>query len=63
MNATVDKFLTLPMPLQQAIAKDWIDRHQNNEMRGLGVAQHYDFLLWVSAEYEISLQDLLSEGR
>lgn len=49
------------MPLQKAIAKDWIERYRNNEMRGLGVAQHYGFLLWVSAEYEISLDDLLRE--
>ena len=61
MNTATDTFEALPMPLQKAIAKDWIERYRNNEMRGLGVAQHYGFLLWVSAEYEISLDDLLRE--
>ena len=48
------------MLTQQQVARDWIERGKLNIMRGDGVATHYQFLLWVSAEYEISLEDLLS---
>lgn len=55
-------FEQLPTTLQQAVAQDWIQRYSSNQMRGLGIAQHYGFLLWVSAEYDISLADLLASG-
>lgn len=53
-------FETLPMLTQQQVARDWIERGKEGVMRGLGIADHYTFLLWLSAEYEISLEDLLS---
>ena len=56
----VDTFTALPMLTQQQVARDWIERGKLNIMRGDGIATHYQFLLWVSAEYEISLEDLLS---
>jgi hypothetical protein len=55
-----DTFTALPMLTQQLVAKDWIERGKLNIMRGTGIATHYNFLLWISEEYDISLEDLLS---
>lgn len=60
MSEAVKTFNKLPEETQQQVAQDWIYRLNHDMMRGTGIATHYGFLQWVSAEYEISLEDLLS---
>lgn len=60
MNQNVQEFYALPEVTQQQVARDWVYRKQRDMMRGEGIATHYKFLMWVSAEYEISMEDLLS---
>lgn len=59
MITDVEIFNALPIKTQQQVALDWIQRGKSEMMRGLGIATHYKFLLWLSAEYEIALDDLL----
>lgn len=55
-----EKYEALPKQIQQAVARDWLERKRNGNMRGEGVGSHFGFLLWVSEEYGIAMSDLLS---
>lgn len=55
-----ETYEALPQQIQQAVARDWLERKRSGHARGLGIGSHYNFLLWVAKEYEIEMSDLLS---
>jgi hypothetical protein len=55
-----ETYEALPHQIQQAVARDWLERKRNGHARGLGIGSHYNFLLWVAEEYGIDMGDLLS---